>query len=103
MRFLKAKLRVLQEELDRVCQEVAEKDKAMATSAARLKQLTDENAKLQRSYQTLQVGGLLECNLELSPHPPSILHPCRLRCQSIARVQARSSTSVKALRHSCWP
>ena len=59
VRFLKAKLRVLQEELDQVCQASSEKDKAMAASAARLKRLTEQNAKLQRSYQTLQVGRIL--------------------------------------------
>lgn len=65
MRFLKAKLRVLQEELDQVCQESSEKDKAMAASAACLKQLTEHNTKLQRSYQTLQVGRTLAAAVSL--------------------------------------
>ena len=69
IRFLKAKLRVMQEEMDRLCQENNEKvqthymvvcthtlshtqEKQLSTYNAKLKELTNQTSKLQRNYQT---------------------------------------------------
>lgn len=54
IRFLKAKLRVMQEEMDSLCQENSEKDKQLHASEAKVKELSDQNTKLQRSQQSLQ-------------------------------------------------
>lgn len=54
IRFLKAKLRVMQEEMDRLCQENGEKEKQLNTKEAKLKELTDQTSKLQRSHHAMQ-------------------------------------------------
>jgi hypothetical protein len=53
-RFLKAKLRVMQEEIDRLCQELTAKDKRLAEKETAVKSLSEENNKLLRTQRTLQ-------------------------------------------------
>ena len=86
VRFLKAKLRVMQEEVDRLCQELAAKvrkktlslllslppppphththqEKQLTSSQAKVKELSDQNSTLQRTHHTVQVG------MTTSPQP----------------------------------
>lgn len=55
IRFLKAKLRVMQEEMDRLCNELAAKNKKLATSDCKNKELTDEVSRLKKSQQGNQI------------------------------------------------
>ncbi|KAL3885054.1 hypothetical protein ACJMK2_025152, partial [Sinanodonta woodiana] len=54
IRFLKAKLRVMQEELDRIAQECAKKDEENSTLTAKLKEMEDERGRLYRTNATQQ-------------------------------------------------
>ncbi|XP_068743873.1 testis-expressed protein 9-like isoform X3 [Montipora capricornis] len=54
IRFLKAKLRVLQEELDRVVAECNKKDEKSTEVEKKVKELTDEQGRLQKTNQGLQ-------------------------------------------------
>jgi len=54
IRFLKAKLRVMQEELDRVVAECNKKDEKATTVERRVKELTEEQGRLQKTNQGLQ-------------------------------------------------
>ncbi|CAH3103780.1 unnamed protein product [Pocillopora meandrina] len=54
IRFLKAKLRVMQEELDRVVEECNKKDEKKSTIEKKVKELTEEQGRLQKTNQGLQ-------------------------------------------------
>eukprot|EP00118_Oscarella_pearsei_P019304 m.204221 g.204221 ORF g.204221 m.204221 type:complete len:365 (+) comp39643_c0_seq15:316-1410(+) len=54
IRFLKAKLRVMQEEMDRVSEECVHKDEKIAESEVRVKEVEEEKAYLSRQNQSLQ-------------------------------------------------
>lgn len=54
IRFLKAKLRVLQEELDRVVAESNNKDEKSSAVERKVKELTEEQGRLQKTNQGLQ-------------------------------------------------
>ncbi|CAN0261152.1 unnamed protein product [Lampetra fluviatilis] len=54
IRFLKAKLRVMQEELDRLSNLCGKKDDELSATSARLKEADEERARLQRSSQIHQ-------------------------------------------------
>lgn len=54
IRFLKAKLRVMQEELDRVVAECNKKDEKSTTVEKKVKELTEEQGRLQKTNQGLQ-------------------------------------------------
>lgn len=54
IRFLKAKLRVMQEEMDKLAHQTHQKDEAVRTGNARIKELEDEKARLQRSVTSQQ-------------------------------------------------
>uniref|UniRef100_S4RJU4 Testis expressed 9 n=1 Tax=Petromyzon marinus TaxID=7757 RepID=S4RJU4_PETMA len=54
IRFLKAKLRVMQEELDRLSHLCGKKDDELSATSARLKEAEEERARLQRSSQIHQ-------------------------------------------------
>lgn len=54
IRFLKAKLRVMQEELDRVVAECNKKDEKTTSVEKKVKELTDEQGRLQKTNQGLQ-------------------------------------------------
>ncbi|KAK3580128.1 hypothetical protein CHS0354_034069 [Potamilus streckersoni] len=54
IRFLKAKLRVMQEELDRLAQECTKKDEENSTLTAKLKEMEDERGRLYRTNATQQ-------------------------------------------------
>ena len=56
MRFLKAKVRVMQEELDKIGDLLANRDDECRGVSVKLKQSDDERARLQRQYTTKQVG-----------------------------------------------
>lgn len=53
IRFLKAKLRVMQEEMDRLCEENSHNEKLVTSHRGRLKELEGEKAKLQGGVQSL--------------------------------------------------
>lgn len=57
IRFLKAKLRVMQEEMDRLGQEINKKDEENSTLSVRIKELEDERGRLTRTNagQTQQI------------------------------------------------
>lgn len=57
IRFLKAKLRVMQEEMDRLGQEINKKDEETSTMTVRVKELEDERGRLTRTNaaQTQQI------------------------------------------------
>ncbi|KAK1802169.1 hypothetical protein P4O66_021841, partial [Electrophorus voltai] len=54
LRFLKAKLRVMQEELNRLSHECNKKDDENAVLCRKLKEVEDERARLQKSYNMQQ-------------------------------------------------
>jgi hypothetical protein len=54
IRFLKAKLRVMQEEMDRVSMECVQKDEKIAEVEMHCKELLDEKTKLQKQQQSIQ-------------------------------------------------
>jgi len=54
IRLLKAKLRVMQEEMDRVSQEIAGKDDRLREGAASLKEVEEERSRLQRTTTAQQ-------------------------------------------------
>ncbi|KAK3095280.1 hypothetical protein FSP39_012666 [Pinctada imbricata] len=54
IRFLKAKLRVMQEELDRLGQECNKKDEANTVLSSRIKELEDERGRLHRTNASQQ-------------------------------------------------
>lgn len=53
-RFLRAKLRVMQEEIDRLCRELTAKEKQLSSSEVKLKELAEHSNKLQRTHHTVQ-------------------------------------------------
>jgi hypothetical protein len=55
-RFLKAKLRVMQEEVDQLCQELAAKERQLSSSEAKVKELLEDNNKLKKTHLTVQVA-----------------------------------------------
>ncbi|XP_062520611.1 testis-expressed protein 9-like isoform X2 [Corticium candelabrum] len=54
IRLLKAKLRVLQEEMDRVSTECVQKDEKISSAEVHCKELLDEKTRLQRQQQAIQ-------------------------------------------------
>ncbi|ESP02591.1 hypothetical protein LOTGIDRAFT_199612 [Lottia gigantea] len=54
IRFLKAKLRVMQEELDRLCQECSKKEEENHGVASRLKEIEEERNRLHRTVASQQ-------------------------------------------------
>ncbi|ELU01789.1 hypothetical protein CAPTEDRAFT_132924, partial [Capitella teleta] len=54
IRFLKAKLRVMQEELDRLSQELNSKDEMVSASQSKMKEMDEERNRLQRTNVSQQ-------------------------------------------------
>eukprot|EP01137_Pigoraptor_chileana_P007422 Opistho-2@52981 len=56
LRFLKAKVKVMQEELDRTTAELQDKDDALLQAEAKVREVTEDRAKLIRTHQQLQIN-----------------------------------------------
>ncbi|KAJ8035559.1 Testis-expressed protein 9 [Holothuria leucospilota] len=101
IRFLKAKLRVMQEELDSLSQECNQKEEANIKLTSRIKELEDEQGRLNRTHQN-QVSQiekykkLAEEAKRKSDGMESQLTGLRKEMESIKRTQKASASTHSA-------
>ncbi|XP_072173812.1 testis-expressed protein 9-like [Diadema setosum] len=101
IRFLKAKLRVMQEELDRLAHECNQKDELLGSLEGRVKEAEEERGRLQRTNQTHQTQidkykRLAEDTRRKSEGLETQLSGLRKELDELKRNQKKSATTQGA-------
>lgn len=101
IRFLKAKLRVMQEELDRLAHECNQKEESLSTLEGRVKEAEEERGRLQRTNATQQTQidkykRLAEDTKRKSDALETQLTGLRKELDEVRRTQKKSATSHSA-------